>query len=482
MQAIFPEISKIARYDRQNRIEGWNQALLENARVGIIGSGSLAQFVALPLTALGFGHIEIYDVGRADPKNREEFLCSWSRKGSSKAKSLEDMLKKINPTVDVKGISISFDYASQASLLGGLDLIIDCTNDPCSKLIALDYGQRIGKPVISAASSAESSEIAVSLGRLDEKYLFPEYRAKEQSAATSMVIGGLVADEARKLIMPLNDRPLDRIVSYNLLSKERTGYANNMEMPAETQKNNGNVVLVGAGALGNFVGLGLAIRGASKVTIFDDDIVEETNLNRQVLFYDSVGKRKAEALVEKLKKINPGMEWEYSFNRVGTNFGKYLKANRPALIIDSVDNFKTRALLNYYARTMQIPLISGGTDFKSGQATVYVPGKTSCLQCQLTIDDLALQNFKPQRCIHAAEPSVIISNQIVGGMIVNEAGAVLESHKYGEPIRGILKYISTEPVRIGMLGSRGACDCHTKPKDFYTAWLRKMGKLYAKGG
>lgn len=478
MQATLPEISKIARYDRQKRIEGWNQEKLEDARVGIIGSGSLAQLAALPLAALGFGHIEIYDTGRPSQGKRDNLICAWSKKGSDKAKSLEEMLKKVNPNVDARGMNMRFDYASQASLLGGLDLIIDCTNDPCSKLIALEYGQRIGTPVISAASSSESGEISVSIRKFDEKYLFPEYKAQEQSAATSMVIGGLVADEARKLIMPMNDHPLDRIVSYNLRSKDRTGYAND-EMPGEKQENNSHVVLVGAGALGNFVGLGLAIMGVKKLTVFDDDVVEETNLNRQVLFYDAVGEHKAEALIEKLKKINPDIKYEYCINRVGTNFGKYLKANKPALIIDSVDNFKTRALLNYYASTMQIPLISGGTDFKSGGVTVYVPGKTSCLQCQLTIDDLALQNFKPQRCIYAAEPSVITSNQIVGGMIVNEAGAVLEQRS--EPIHGVLKYSSTDAVRIGMLGSRGACDCNNKPKEFYTAWLRKMGKLYAKG-
>ena len=151
-------------------------------------------------------------------------------------------------------------------------------------------------------------------------------------------------------------------------------------------------------------------------------------------------------------------------------------------MIDSVDNFKTRALLNYFARATGIPLISGGTDFKSGQTTVYVPGKTSCLQCQLTIDDLALQSLRPQSCIYAAEPSVIISNQVVGGMITGEAYTVLAPQDNGEPIRGVLKYSSTEPERIGMLGSRDACKCHEQKKEEHKEWWNKMGKLYIKKG
>lgn len=478
MQAV----SDIARYDRQNRIEGWDQEKLENARVCVLGSGSLAQFTALPLAALGLGHVELYDVCRISKQSREDFLCRRQKKGDDKTKSLESVLKKVNPAVDVKGINMRLHHKSQQTILQNFDVIIDCTNDPFSKLIALEYGRDSRIPVISAASSSDLGELVVSRGRFDESFLFADYRDKTQKASTSMVIGGLIADEVRKLVMPLKDRPIDSIVSYNLKSKKRTGYEQDIELNPKKYIADMHVVLVGAGALGNFVGLGMAINGARRLTVFDDDVVEETNLNRQVLFYDSVGRHKAEALVEKLAEINSGIDYEVYNRRVGKNFGKFLKDEKPALIIDCVDNFKTRALLNYFARSMQVPFIGGGTDFKSGQAVVYVPGKTGCFQCQLKIDDLALKSYRPQSCIYAAEPSVVISNQVVGGFIMNEVRTVLSPHIHGEPVQGILKYNSSDKARIGMIGARKACDCHEKPKEFYKAWTKKMNKLYAKGG
>jgi molybdopterin/thiamine biosynthesis adenylyltransferase len=478
MQAV----SNIARYDRQNMIEGWDQEKLEKARIGIVGSGSLAQLTALPLAALGFGHIEIYDVSKVGKRSREDFLCNRVRKGSDKTKSLESILKKVNPTVDVRGISLCLYQESQQDIFNSLDLVIDCTNDPYSKLVALEYGQSTGTPVISAASSADIGELVVSRGQFDESYLFSGYKDAAQKVSTGMVIGGLIADEARKLIMPLKDKPIDRVISYNRKSKKRTGYEQDIELNPKKYLSDMHVVLIGAGALGNFVGLGLAIQGVGRLSVFDDDVVEETNLNRQVLFYDAVGRHKAEALVEKLTEINSGIDYEVYKRRAGKSFGRFLKDEKPALVIDCVDNFKTRALLNYFARTMQVPLIGGGTDFKSGQATVYVPGKTSCFQCQLAIDDLALKSYRPQSCIYAAEPSVVISNQVVGGFIINEVRTVLSPHIHGEPVQGVLKYNSSDKARIGMIGARKPCDCHTKPKEFYKEWTKKMNKLYDKGG
>lgn len=244
------------------------------------------------------------------------------------------------------------------------------------------------------------------------------------------------------------------------------------------------ILIVGAGALANFVVIGLSSLDVGKITIVDKDEIEAHNLNRQILFFDAVGKKKSKILTERAKKLNK-INRHKSITRFLDNNTQYLFGwiNRPDIMIDCTDNFKTRAILNQFALKYKVPLISGGTSWDSGQVIMYIPEKTSCLNCELNIDELAKKSEEENNnngCTQVPEASVVISNQIVGGIIVKELKNLLENKKV---TKGTIKYMSSEPNKIGLIKSSHVCDCHTKkiiiPKEKIIVRIgNKIRKIY----
>ena len=222
-----------------------------------------------------------------------------------------------------------------------------------------------------------------------------------------------------------------------------------------------DILVIGAGALANFVAINLADLKLGKITIIDNDKIEETNLNRQILYFDSVGKHKASVLKKRLKEINNKNRYNYQLSYFDASSKKYFGwFNKPDILIDCVDNFKTRAILNKFAIKHKIPLISGGTSPLAGQIVVYVPGITSCLSCELDIDKLAEKREKErQGCTEVPEGSVVTTNQIIGGLIVGELYRLLNGIK---PSPGSIRYISSEDDRVGFIKSNKPCECHSK--------------------
>ena len=306
--------------------------------------------------------------------------------------------------------------------------------------------------------------------------LFKDYQNQPQGAVPSGILGGIITEEVRKIVMPLDDydRPLTHL-TYSLAADNRFSPNQDTEL-GEFNLENKKVLMVGAGALGNFAGLGLALQGLGRLDIMDFDEVDSTNLNRQVLFYGAVGELKAPALAERLTEIVPTLKARALVEKLDTD-SKYFWHNKPDLIVDCVDSFAVRAIINYYAVRYQIPLVSGGTNPKSGQIVAYQPGKSSCLDCQLHVEKALAEQRQAASCKYTPDPSVIMTNQILGNMLVGEATKVLDSH-YGEAVTKILKYDSNHPRRGGLVHLGDPCDC-TKPKDVNT-WLQQVDKLLEK--
>ena len=118
---------------------------------------------------------------------------------------------------------------------------------------------------------------------------------------------------------------------------------------------------------------------------------------------------------------------------------------------------------NYCLRN-NVPLISGGTDFRAGTVISYVRGKTSCLNCQIDLNALALKAeiIRRTSCLQSPDPSVIMTNQITGAIMVSEGRCVLRSDLYGEPINGEIKFISDFESRGGVSRKNSICDCHER--------------------
>ena len=456
------------RYNRQELIRGWNQDRLNASRVVVFGSGNLANYTLTALAALGVGNIEIYDTVKVN--SEREFLLFQAREGDYKAKSLEVMLKQINPVLRIRGVNTQMS-APLMAMIGKPDVIVDATNSQGSRENVLRYAQSKGIRVICASSDRDGAEmyfVAPDAEQIDVS--LGAYEGKKQGVITSGIIGGIIAEELRKAVMPfsVSDQPV-RKIAYSLASTRR--FSSEYEKLEKGDLKDKRILVVGAGALGNFAVLGAALEGIGKIDVLDFDEVESTNLNRQILFYDAVGKMKATALAERVAEIAPRINLRGLVEKLDEN-SKYFQDNHPDAILDCVDSFAVRAIINYFAVRNGIPLVSGGTDPRSGQVVVYKPEKSACLDCKLGVETALAEQRKATSCRYAPDPSVIMTNQIVGNMMIGETVKVLNS-TYGEPVKRILKYDSTAPVRGGLVGSDESCGC-SKPD--VKEWLEQVDK------
>jgi len=142
-----------------------------------------------------------------------------------------------------------------------------------------------------------------------------------------------------------------------------------------------SVFIAGAGGLGSAVSIYMAAGGFGKIRIVDCDSVELSNLNRQILHANAdVGRPKAKSAFETLTGINPEIEVEALVETISQdNIDQLLQGCD--LIMDAMDNFPIRYLLNRTALRRKIPLFHGAISGYQGQATTIIPGKTACLSC-----------------------------------------------------------------------------------------------------
>ena len=454
----------INRYDRQELISGWDQSKITNVSIAIVGSGHISNFLAASLTALGIGDIRIYDDARIDYEitkksyGEREFLLSRARERASKVEALEKIVQKINPLIDVFGIHMGLGGTTWC-LVEKPDIMVIAANDNnISSYKRFATYPRV--PLYLVQGDLNGAYFVKYRPNLET----PDYSGKNQDGITSEVISGLLVGEIVQDIM-YGD-------GVDSLQYSPTGFNSGNSNTNTAALTNKQALVVGAGALGNFLGIGLSHAGLGRLCLVDDDIIDTTNLNRQILFYDAVGEPKADILAHRLNQINPEMEVIPIKQRVSESFETLLKQIAPDVLIDCVDNLATRALLNHFAIKYKIPLVSGGTDYSAGQVIVYVPGKSTCLDCRLGVDAALVRERTSRSCVYAPNPQVVVTNHVVGGLMASETRAVLDSENYGEPVKKMIKYDSTKNARIGLVGTEQPCSCKRR----YTAktWIKRL--------
>ncbi|MFO8133164.1 MAG: HesA/MoeB/ThiF family protein [Thermoplasmatota archaeon] len=143
----------------------------------------------------------------------------------------------------------------------------------------------------------------------------------------------------------------------------------------------GTVAVVGLGGLGTAASLYLAAAGVGRLVLVDDDTVELSNLNRQVLYGDAdIGHPKVERAAEALGRLNPDVEVTLRRERLGEdNAGELLPDADVAL--DCLDGFAARYILNDAAIRLRLPLVHGAVGELHGQVLTIMPGSSACLRC-----------------------------------------------------------------------------------------------------
>jgi adenylyltransferase/sulfurtransferase len=144
---------------------------------------------------------------------------------------------------------------------------------------------------------------------------------------------------------------------------------------------NARVFIVGAGGLGSPVALYLAAAGVGTLGIIDGDVVDLSNLQRQVIHHTpDIARPKIESAREKILALNPDVRVVASHDRLTAKNALDLVKDFD-LIIDGTDNFPTKFLINDTAVLAHKPLIHGGILRFTGQVMTILPGTSACYRC-----------------------------------------------------------------------------------------------------
>lgn len=140
------------------------------------------------------------------------------------------------------------------------------------------------------------------------------------------------------------------------------------------------VLIVGAGGLGSPSAVYLALAGVGTIGIVDFDVVELSNLQRQILHHThDVGRPKVKSAKESILAYNPDIKVVLHETRLESH--NAMEIIRPYdLVINGADNFATRYLVNDACYLLQKPLVDGSILIFDGQATVFLPGE-GCYRC-----------------------------------------------------------------------------------------------------
>ncbi len=408
------------RYDRQISLFGYEgQEKLKNSKVSVIGSNLLSDFVISALASLGIGNIFLLANER---KNKRSFLLN-----GAEIFYLKDFLKKFNNDVNFYPIYTNITRKNSTALIPKSDVVVDVTHDNKSKYYCAEIANK--NNVILGYATKDNGVVAHGKA-VNLENILDSFYENQEDVVSCEIIGGLIVDEIRKIILPKEN-------------EEKINY--NIDFEDADVKRCGKIGIVGAGALGNWVGIGLSLMDI-KARIIDYDIIEETNLNRQFMFYNDVGSKKAKTLAKRLSLM--GKKFKYSCKKFdGVLDRKY------NLLISCVDNRLTRLILNNAAYDHRINLVNGGTDGFNGNVEIYIPGKNACLFCQGAIPE---KDNEKNSCI-GAEPSSIISNLVVSGLMLQRIRQIL-----GDKINGYDRIFYSSEFGINMININSGDDCRCK--------------------
>lgn len=426
----FSENSSLERFNRQTRIPEWGekeQKKIFNKKTLIVGESVLGEMTLAGLAS--FGARNLFYLDYVDYASRKSYF-SHVKESGTRLEKIVKTVSKINPHSTIYGYKGPFSRFFLNLEHFQPEIIIDATNNLESKETILDYLENNKETKLISAISNPSACAVSFYDPLKENYediLNPKINIirNMQGGFTSNIATGLIIEEFRKNIFNLNknDKNTEETIYYSLKSSKRNSPKDDFKL--KKYYKNGNILVAGCGGIGTYVGLSLSQEGFKNISFLDMDIVEDTNLNRQILFYDNIGEKKNLSLSRKLKD-NFNIKPMVFFGELNDSCGKLFEKNEYDLILGCFDNNNARFFLNNYAVKYEIPYIDGAVTYKNGEITSYIPKKTACLKCKKGLE--FEEEIEDNSCNNAL-PSVIPSNMIIGSAMVGESINYL-SEKY----------------------------------------------------
>ncbi len=167
---------------------------------------------------------------------------------------------------------------------------------------------------------------------------------------------------------------------------DRARYARQLSLPevgeaGQSKLRDDRVLVIGAGGLGSPAALYLAAAGVGHLAIVDHDVVDRSNLHRQILHRDtSVGQPKVRSAIATLAALNPAIDIEPIQARVTPDNAADLVAGYD-LVVDGADNFNARYAVNDACAGANVALVYGAVERFSGQVGVFPAGGQPCYRC-----------------------------------------------------------------------------------------------------
>ena len=218
-------------------------------------------------------------------------------------------------------------------------------------------------------------------------------------------------------------------MNVSLSRSELERYGRQMMLPkwgkrGQKKLKSSEVVVVGTGGLGCPASIYLAAAGFGRLVLIDKERFELSNLNRQILGWQKdVGRSKAEAAAEKLGELNSEIEVKARVIELTEDNVHELLQNAD-VVIDGMDNWRTRFIINKECVDNRIPFVHAGIFGLYGQITTIMPGKGPCLRCILPETPNEIKRFP----VPGATPSLFASLQVM------EALKLIVG--FGEPLVG----------------------------------------------
>jgi adenylyltransferase/sulfurtransferase len=242
--------------------------------------------------------------------------------------------------------------------------------------------------------------------------------------------------------------------SQNLTSSELERYDRQMMIKGwgvEGQKKlkKSKVIIMGVGGLGCPAAIYLAAGGIGHLVLIDKDQPDLSNLNRQILHWQKdIGKDKAISAKEKLVKLNSDILIEaLPIEITEDNIFDLVKGAN--VVIDAMDNFRVRYLMNDACVHYKIPFIHAGIHGLEGQLTTIVPGKGPCLRCIFPTAPFEQKKFP----VLGATPGVLATLQVM------EAFKLLLG--IGTPLIGRLLIFDGDVMSFDVMQIKRRDDCET---------------------
>ncbi len=206
-----------------------------------------------------------------------------------------------------------------------------------------------------------------------------------------------------------------------------------MGIEAQRRLLNARVAVIGAGGLGSPILSYLAAAGVGHLTIVDDDVIDTTNLQRQVIHrHEGVGRRKVDSAAEYVTGLNPDVTVEVRHTRITPDNAEQLLVGHD-LVLDGADNFPTRYAVSDAATALGLPVVWAAVLRFDAQISSFVPGRPG----SVSLRDLFPLPPRPEDVPSCSEAGVL-------GALVGQVGSIMAGEAvklicgFGEPLVGRL--------------------------------------------